>query len=169
MPTARDYLIQAIEEHRRELLIRICNRLQKFSHSHYETISYEQHQEREALFLKVLLHHLRHEQDPATLSTYLHQLVIQRSNEGYSLHEIEQAFDIIEDTLWEVLVKYCPLEQSLIEVLSLVRKIFHEIKNSFAQLFLQDALKTQRQFDEIRRKFAAYRNEQATDQDGENS
>jgi hypothetical protein len=158
MPTAKEYLINAITEHKNELILRTCNRLQKFSHSHYETISYEHHQEREELFLNVILQKLR-EDDSASLARYIEHLVEQRSNEGYNLSELEEAFDIVEDTLWEVLVKYCPLEQSLIEVLSIVRKLFHETKNSVAQLFLQDALLAQKQVENIRRKFVDYRNE----------
>ena len=156
MPTAKEYLIKAIKEHKNELILRVCNRLQKFPHSHYETICYEKHQEREELFLNVILQKLQ-ENNSKPLTQYIEHLVEQRSNEGYSLSEIEEAFDIVEDTLWEVLVKYCPLQQSLIEVLSLVRKLFHEIKNSVAQVFLQDALTTQKQIENICRKFAEYR------------
>jgi hypothetical protein len=162
MPTAKEYLIKAIEEHKNELVIRVCNRLQKFSHSHYETISFEQHQEREELFLNVILEKLGQD-NSESLTHYIKHLVEQRSNEGYNLGEIEEAFDIVEDTLWEMLVKYCPLEQSLIEVLSTVRKLFHEIKNSVAQFFLQDALTAQKQFENIRRKFAEYRDEMESD------
>ena len=159
MPTtAKEFLINAIEEHKEELLVRICNRLQIFSPSHYEAISFEQHQEREELFLSVILQKLR-EDDSASLNHYIEFLVNQRSNEGYNLGEIEEAFDIVEDTLWEVLVKYWPLEQSLIQALSLIRKLFHETKNSFAQLFLQDALIAQKEFSKIRQKFDEYRDE----------
>ncbi len=158
MPTARQYLSSAIEEHKEELVERICNKLQKFSQSHYETLAYEHHQEREELFLNVILQTLQDDQSES-LPKYIQELVQQRSNEGYTLKEIEEAFDIVEDTLWEVLTKYCPLEQSLIEVLSIVKKLFHAAKNSFAQLFFQDALNTQKQFENVRRKFIEYRNE----------
>lgn len=158
MPGVKQYLIHAIEEHKAELVERTCNKLQKFSQSHYETVAYEQHLEREELFLNVILHTLRDDRSES-LPKYIKELVEQRTNEGYTLKEIEEAFDIVEDTLWEVLVKYCPLEQSLIEVLSTVRKFFREVKNSFGYLFLQDALTAQKQFEDIRRKFAEYRNE----------
>jgi hypothetical protein len=157
MPTVKEFLINAIEDHKEELITRTCNRLQTFSPSHYEVISFEQHQEREERFLNVILGRLREEDESESLSHYIEFLVEQRSNEGYSLVEIEQAFDIVEDTLWEVLVKYWPLEQSLIEALSLIRKFFHETKNSFAQLFLRDALTTQKQVSKIHQKFAEYR------------
>ena len=157
MPTAREQLITLIEGHRDELVVRVCNRLQKFSYSHYETVCFEQHQEREELFLLVILQHLR-EGDSDVLLRYIENLVEQRTSEGYSLKEVEEAFDIVEDGLWQVLSKYWPLEQSLIEGLSILRKIFQEIKNSLGQLFLEDAISAQK-FDNIRRKFAEYRNE----------
>lgn len=157
MPTAREQLIHIIEERRDELVVRVCNRLQKFSYSHYETICFEQHHEREELFLFVIVQHLQHEHSDA-LARYLKDLVEQRTGEGYNLQEVEEAFDIVEDALWQVLPKYWPLEYSLIEGLSIVRKLFQEIKNSLGQLFLQDVLSAQK-FDNIRRKFAEYRNE----------
>jgi hypothetical protein len=160
MPTARESLIGAIEEHKYEVIVRVCNRLQKFSYSHYETISYERHQEREELFLNVMLRQLRDE-DSNSLNSYLEHLAEQRSNEGYSLQEVEEAFDIVEDTLWQVLAKYWPLEQSLIEGLTIIRKLFQEIKNSLGQLFLEEVLSAQK-FENILRKFTEYRSEIAS-------
>lgn len=157
LTAAKEHLISMIEEHREELVVRVCNRLQKFSSSHYETICFEQHQEREELFLFVILQHLQNENSDA-LVRYLEDLVEQRTGEGYNLQEIEEAFDIVEDGLWQVLSKYWPLEQSLIEGLSILRKIFQEIKNSLGQLFLDDVISAQK-FDNIRRKFHEYRNE----------
>lgn len=158
MSTAKQYLIKAIEEHKDELVERICNRLQKFSQSHYETIAFEQLQEREEMFLNVLLQTLR-DDNSASFPLYVRKLVEQRANEGYSLKEVEEAFDIIEDTLWEMVVKYCPLEESLIEVLALIKELFHKFKNTFAQMFYDEALKAEKQFGEIRKKFAEYRSE----------
>ena len=157
MPTAREFLIGAIEENKYEVIVRVCNRLQKFSYSHYETISYERHQEREELFLNVILRQLRDEHSDS-LTSYLEHLAEQRSNEGYSLQEVEEAFDIVEDTLWQVLAEYWPLEQSLIEGLTIIRKLFQEIKNSLGQLFLQEVLSAKK-FENILRKFIEYRKE----------
>lgn len=158
MPTAKETLIKLIEEHKDELVVRTCNKLQKFSQSHYENVAYEKHLEREELFLNVLLQTLADESSDA-LPQYVKQLVEERSNEGYNLREIEEAFDIVEDTLWEVLTKYCPLEQSLIEVLAIVRKLIRKAKNSFSQLFFDDALTARKLFHEIHEKFAVYRHE----------
>ncbi len=158
MPTSKEYLIRVLQEHRQDFILRVSNKLQKFPYSHYETISFEQHQEREELFLNALLQHL-HAPEAGVLATYAQKLCQQRSNEGYTLEEVERAFDIVEDTLWEVLTKYCPLEASLIEVLAIVRKIFQEVKNLVSQCFLHDTLSAQKQFENIRRKFAAYRQE----------
>ncbi len=157
MPTTKEYLIRALEEHKDEVVIRVCNRLQKFSFSHYETICFEQHQERERQFLDVIITQLQNEQSDC-LASYLEQLVDLRGNEGYSLKEVEEAFDMVEDTLWLVLSRYWPLEQSLLEGLSILRKLFQEIKNSLGELFLRDVLMMQR-FENIRRKFDEYRNE----------
>ncbi len=157
MPTAKQHLISLIQEHKHELIERTCNRLQKCPHSHYETISYEQHQEHEELCLNVILRTLR-DDNSEILRRYIEELVEQRTNEGYSLQEVEQAFDIVEEMLWQVLSRYWPLEESLIEGLSIIRKIFQDIKNSLAQLFLQDVLTAQK-FDNIRRKFEEFRNE----------
>ena len=158
MSTAKQYLIQAIEEHREELLMRICNKLQKFVQSHYESLAYEQLQEREEQFLSVILDTLRNGTSEA-FPHYVRQLVTHRANEGYSLKEVEEAFDIVEDTLWEMIVKYCPLEQSMVDVLLIIRELFHTFKNTFAQIFFDDALTAQKQFADIRQKFAEYRNE----------
>ena len=159
MPTtaAKEQLIRTIEEHREELVVRVCNRLQKFSSSHYETICFEQHQEREEHFLLVILQHL-HDEDSDIMTRYLQELVEQRTSEGYNLQEVEEAFDIVEDGLWQVLSKYWPLEKSLIEGLAILRKLFQEIKNSLGQLFLEDVISAQK-FDNIRRKFDEYRHE----------
>ncbi len=167
MATAKECLIKLIEEHKEELLMRTCNKLQRFSQSHYESIAYEKHLEREELFLNVLLHTLQDETSDS-LPEYVRQLVGERANEGYQLKEIEEAFDIVEDTLWEVLPKYCPLEESLIDVLAIVRKLIRQAKNSLGQLFLDGVLITQKQFHAVHKKFSEYRHE-IDDQRDENS
>ncbi|MCP4398403.1 MAG: hypothetical protein GY801_14035 [bacterium] len=50
------------------------------------------------------------------------------------------------------------LDQSLIEDLSIVRKLFQEVKNSFGLLFLEGVIGAQK-FHNIYRKFDDYSNE----------
>ncbi len=156
MTTVKQQLIALIQEHKEELIARTSNKLQKFTPSHYESVAYEQHLKREEWFLNVLLQTLQ-DDTCASLPAYVKQLGEERANEGYDLQELEEAFDIVEDTIWEVVTKYCPLEYSLLDMLALVRKFIREAKNSIGQHFLDEALTTQQHLHDMLGKFAEYR------------
>jgi len=155
--TAKQYLIKTIEDHREELILRICRQLQAYAHSHYETIPLERHQEREERFMDVILATLRDEQSEA-LSLYLEDLVVQRADEGYALQELEEAFNIVQETLWQALAKYWPIEESVIEGMVILKKLFKDVHSSLGPLYFQNSYKfSAEKFDGMRRKFAEYR------------
>ena len=158
MPTtAKQHLIKTIETHREELIFRICRQLQQFAHSHYETLPFERHQEHEEWFLSVILETLRNEESEA-VAAYHDELVRLRANEGYTLEELQRAFEIVNETLWQALAKYWPIEESLTDGMVILKKLFKEIHASLGPLYFRNsyAAPTEK-FDYLRRKFAEYR------------
>jgi hypothetical protein len=156
MPIDKENLINAIELHKEDVINTVCKRLQKLSSSHYEMIDYERHLEREENFLNALLQGLRDE-TPESFLTFVEHLSEQRSDEGYSLEEFQDAFNVVEDTLWDMLVTHFPHDASLIGMLALVSNLFRASKDRLARVFLQEALSAQRELENLRKKFRVYR------------
>ena len=156
MRTDKENLISAIEHHKEEVIDTVCRRLQKLSSSHYEMIDYERHVEREENFLNAFLQGLRDE-SPESFLTFVEHLSEQRSEEGYTLEEFEDAFNVVEDTLWDMLVTHFPHDASLIGMLALISKLFRASKDRLARVFLQEALSAQRELENLRKKFRVYR------------
>ena len=156
MPTDKENVITAIERHREEVIDTVCKRLQRLSSSHYEIIDYERHLEREENFLNALLQGLRDE-IPESFLTFVEHLSEQRSDEGYTLKEFQDAFNVVEDTLWDMLVIHFPYDASLVGMLAIVSKLFRAAKDRLARVFLQEALSAQRELEHLRNKFRVYR------------
>lgn len=155
-PIDKEHLMTAIETHRDELIEATCRRLQKLPGSHYEMIDYERHLEREETFLDALLQGLR-EEPPEAFLTFVAQLSAQRAEEGYSLPEFQEAFNVVEDALWDMLLTHFAPDAALVGMLSLVNALFRTAKDHLAQVFLQEALAAKRELEEVRKKFRAYR------------
>jgi hypothetical protein len=156
MPTDKARLITAIETYKDELVETTCRYLQKLHGSHYEMIDYERHLEREEAFLDAILQGLREETTESFL-TYVNHLSAQRVEEGYSLQEFQTAFNVVADTLWNMLVTHFPPDDALVGMLALVNTLFRSAKDHLAQVFLQEALEAQKELEEVRKKFRAYR------------
>jgi hypothetical protein len=156
MLTNNVQLSTAIEQHRQELIETVSKRLQQLEGTHYADIDYERHLEREEVFLNVLLQGLAHE-TPEVFLNFVDQLSDQRANEGYTLQEFQQAFNIVEDTIWEMLVREYAPDQSLIEMLTTFRRFFRAGKDRLAGVYLREADFTKKELEEIQRKFRTYR------------
>jgi hypothetical protein len=156
MLTNREQLITALEQYKSELIGTVSKRLQKLEGTHYADIDYERHLEREETFLNALLQGLQDE-TPGSFLTFVDQLSEQRTNEGYSLQEFQEAFNIVEDTVWDTLVTHFSTEDSLIGMLAIVSKVFRTAKDLLARVYLRKALFAERELEEVRKKFRTYR------------
>lgn len=156
MPTDKQQLIQTIEQHEDVLIDMVCKRLQKLHGSHYEYIDYECHFERERAFLHALLEGIR-DATPTPFLTFVDHLTEQRLEEGYRLEEFQDAFNVVEDSVWELLVNVYPCDQALIGMLALTNKIFQIAKDHLARVYFHKALAAERELDDLRKKFRVYR------------
>jgi hypothetical protein len=156
MPTDKENVITAIERHREEVIDTVCKRLQKLSSSHYEMIDYERHLEREENFLNALLQGLQ-DKTPESFLTFVEHLSEQRLEEGYTLEEFQDAFNVVEDTLWDMLVTHFLHDVSLVEMLAIVSRLFRAAKDRLARVFLQETLSAQRELEHLQKKFRVYR------------
>jgi len=161
MPDSNKKFIQAVLPHRDELIDRVCNRLQKLSRSHYEFIDYERHHEREEEFLDIILTALQ-ENDYHLLLNYIEQLANKRSNEGYSLEEVQQAISIFEEELWNILTTYQPVREDLVEILHACNQLFGLVKDHMAKIYLEKTIKMQKKLDDLKEKFYTYRRDRKT-------
>jgi len=156
MTPNRELLISIIEKYHDELIATICRRLQHFQDSHYEVIDYESHVEREERFLNALLAGLQNPADSNFLN-FVEQLSETRSEEGYSLEEFQEAFNIVEDSLWNILVREYGRNNAFIEMWSIIAQVFRRAKDRLAQIYLDKALSAERELEHLRKKFRAYR------------
>ncbi|MDZ7722900.1 MAG: hypothetical protein U5R06_08845 [candidate division KSB1 bacterium] len=151
-------LIEEISAHFDEMIIKICNQLQKLSPSHYENIDFERHQEREEDFIHKVEHYLKIN-EPDDLLSYVRYLAEKRSNEGYTLEEVQQAFDIIEKELWRVITESSREHKDMINMLRVCRDLFARVRNEFARTYLKEQLKLQKRMNELKERFYIYRHD----------
>lgn len=156
MTPGRELLIKIIQQYRDELITTICRRLQQLRDSHYEVIDYECHVEREAEFLNALLKGLRKPAGTDFL-TFVERLSITRSNEGYSLEEFQEAFNIVEESLWAMLSHDYGQDEAFIEMWSIAANLFRRAKDRVARTYLDKAQSTERELEHLRKKFRVYR------------
>ncbi len=154
MPRDKENLIAAIARHKEDVIDTVCKRLQKLPSSHYEMIDYERHLEREESFLNALLQGFR---DEESFLTFVERLSEHRFDEGYSLDEFQDAFNVVEDTVWDMLETNFPHDESLVGMLAIVSKLFRASKDRLARVFLQEAFSAQRELEHLQKKFRAYR------------
>lgn len=156
MTPDREQLIRIIESRRDELIATICRKLQCLSDSHYTMIDYESHVEREEAFLDALLTGLK---DPASHNflDFVKQLSETRSEEGYSLEEFQEAFNIVEDCLWDRLAQDYEHDDTFVSMLAITANIFRQAKDCLARIYLDKALLAERELEHLRKKFRAYR------------
>ncbi|MBN1999661.1 hypothetical protein JW935_19055, partial [candidate division KSB1 bacterium] len=128
-------LIQTIKDHKDELINNICNRLQNLTASHYETIDFESHEEREKAVLHSLLESLKASNTKVFIQ-YLQRIASIRSAEGYTLAEVQKAVRIFEEELWAILIKYQPVNERLVNMLVICNEFFGEAKDNLAQVYM---------------------------------
>ncbi len=156
MTPDRELLISIIQQYRDELIATVCRRLQHLHDSHYEVIDYESHVEREERFLNALLDGL---QKPAgsDFVNFVERLSETRSDEGYTLEEFQEAFNIVEDSLWKMLVREYGHNDAFIEMWSITANLFRRAKDRVAQTYLDKAQLAERELEHLRKKFRVYR------------
>lgn len=156
MQATKKELIKAIEQHHDELIETACNRLQKLYGSHYEMIDYECHVEREEMFLNALLDGLR-SQTPDSFLVFVDELSEIRSEEGYSLEEFQEAFNVVEDNLWDMLRTEYSGDDALVAMLLLISHVFRQAKDHLSRVYMNKALAAERELEHLRKKFRVYR------------
>ncbi len=151
-------LVQTINNHSEELINNICNRLQNLTASHYETIDFESHEEREKAALNSFLASLEASKTKIFIQ-YLQKIASIRSAEGYTLAEVQKAVRIFEEELWDILIKYQPVNKSLVDMLVTCNAFFGEAKDNLAQVFMAQTQEKQKELDDLRERFYSYRHD----------
>jgi len=148
-------LMETIQAHHDRLLSSVCGRLENLSQSRYEVIPFERHLEREEAMLTALLQALAGT-DPSAFTGFIERIAGQRSREGYSLDEVQQALNIFEEELWAILIDTQAVTPELVAMLSLCNRLFGRAKDHLAQIFLHRTQNMQSELDDLREKFYHY-------------
>ncbi len=156
MPVSNNKLLEVIKKHKDELITKICNRLQKLSLSHYEMIDFERHQEREEEFLDILIKVIC-EDNNLPLKKYTEELAQKRSNEGYSLEEVQNAIRIFEEEFWNILVHHYPVSNELVELLTYCNRAFGVARDHFAKYYISRTIDMQNELNSLKERFYIYK------------
>ncbi len=155
-------LIRTLEHNKDDLIESICNQLQKLNQSHYEMIDFESHHDREEAFLNAFLDSIQ-SNSPKHFYEYMEKLAQQRSDQGYSLREVQEAVNIVEQSIWDHLVSEKPAHFDLIEMLKITVYFFGQAKDHLAQVYLQRAQEAQADLQGLKQKFFVYKKEKQED------
>jgi hypothetical protein len=158
MTKQKETLLQVIRENFDQTILRICNRLQKISPSHYEIIDFERHQEREEEFLKQICDGIERENDELLKSNMV-QLANIRNNEGYTLAEVQKAFDAVEEELWYTLTHCGRDNGEIIELLHELHQVMTLMRNQFAVSYADKQIDVQKRMAKLKERFFIYRHD----------
>ncbi|MBN2356944.1 hypothetical protein JXO59_12585 [candidate division KSB1 bacterium] len=148
-------LAETILTHKETLIRDVCTRLEKLSRSHYEVIPYERHLEREEALLTALLKGLQQPEHGAFID-FIDHIGGLRSNEGYSLEEVQRALNIFEQELWSVLIRTQPVDGRLVAMLSLCNRLFGQARDHLAKIYLSRSQDIQTELNDLRVRFYGY-------------
>ncbi|RPI01143.1 MAG: hypothetical protein EHM72_07270 [Calditrichaeota bacterium] len=157
IPT-KENLVQVIKADFDQLVIRICNRLQKISLTHYENIDFERHQEREEAFLSLICDALA-DQNDEPLKNHMIELANIRHNEGYALAEVQSAIDTIEDELWDTVIACGRPPDIIINMLHEVHRLMVLMRNQFAVSYAEKQVDVQKRMAKLKERFFIYRHD----------
>lgn len=158
MTKQTETLLQVIRENFDQTIIRICNRLQKISPSHYEIIDFERHQEREEEFLKQLCDGIERESDDL-LKNNMVQLANIRHNEGYTLAEVQKAFDAVEEELWYTISNCGRDNREIIDLLHELHLAMTLMRNQFAVSYAEKQIDVQKRMAKLKERFFIFRHD----------
>jgi hypothetical protein len=158
MFTPNKSLIETVQAHRNELLLHICNRLQNLSNSHYEMIDFEVHKKRENDILEALLTSFS-EENESIFVEHIERIAIARSEEDYSLNEVQDAMRIFEEELLLLLIEHQPVQKQLIDMLLSCHHLFGKARDDLALVYYDKCMERQKQLDDLRERFYSYRHE----------
>ena len=90
---------------------------------------------------------------------HVENLSIKRSREGYKLDELQQAFNIFEEELWNTIISNHKVDSELIQMLTLCHQLFTNAKDHVAQIYLKKTIDTQKELDNLSERFYVYRHD----------
>ena len=158
MPNSKQDLLDVLDRTFENTVMRICNRLQKISSSHYEIIDFERHQEREEHFLRLICDALE-EDEPGILKQHMIELADTRHNEGYQLDEVQTAIDIVEEELWKSIVESGYANDRILDMLFELHRIMVMVRNQFAASYSQKQIDAQKRMNALKERFYIYRHD----------
>ena len=123
-----------LRNHAGELSETVARRLRMSTAPHYRIVNPQLLLARAERFIEAFLTSLA--AAPATFTDFIGNIAEERISEGYHLHEIQFALNILQEKVWQLVVEQVPLDEQ-VQHLSLVTATISDAKDMLAQVYLE--------------------------------
>ena len=133
-------LIQVLEQRKAEVINQAANALVRAQLPHYEKAGVEQNKERLQALYDLMVQCIK-DRNLASMIKYAEELASERFDAGFDLCEVQIAFNVLEEALWQQIIRECePLQ--LAEALGIVSTVHGVGKDTLARKYVSLAGKT---------------------------
>jgi len=134
------HLIQLFEQREIEIIGMATNALDRAHLTHYDEAGVEQNKTRLQALFDVMLQCIK-DRNPAAMIDYAEDLAQERFASGFDLCEVQMAFNVLEEAIWQQIINECSPSQ-LAEALGLVSTMHGVGKDALARKYVSLASQT---------------------------
>jgi hypothetical protein len=125
----------------------VCEQLQSSHAPHYRTADPRVLADRSARLVDAFTRSA--DDNPAHLLNHVRRIAEERISEGYHLHEIQMALNILEREAWQLVITRVAERDALVEQLGLVTGIIGAAKDQLARVYLEHKLESDQRIAEL--------------------
>lgn len=134
------HLIQLLEQREIEIISMATNALVRAHLTHYNEASVEQNKARLLALFDLMVQCIK-DRNLATMISYAENLAQERFTSGFDLSEVQMAFNVLEEAIWQKIINECSPSQ-LAEALGLISTIHGVGKDALARKYVSLASQT---------------------------
>ncbi len=133
-------LNQLLAQRQAEILSQANNALTCTRLTHYDRDGVEQNDGRLQTLYSLMVQCIK-DRDLTAMISYAELLAQERYSSGFDLHEVQAAFNVLEEAIWKQIVKECPPSE-LAETLGLISTVHGVGKDALAREYVSLASQT---------------------------
>ena len=127
-------LSQLLEQRRSEILDQAANALERAHLAHYDSAGLAQNKAKLETLYDLMIRSIK-DRDLTTMIRYSQNLAQERFAAGFGLHELQIAFNVLEEAIWKQIIEACSPD-GLAEALGLMSTVHGVSKDALARQYV---------------------------------
>jgi hypothetical protein len=133
-------LSQLLEQQEAAILDQATRSLTRAHLTHYDEAGLERNKQQLQMLYDLMVRCIK-DRDLTAIVNYAEDLARERFSAGFDLHEVQTAFNVLEEAIWKQLIQDCAPSQ-LAEALGLISTVHGVGKDALARQYVSLASKT---------------------------